>query len=156
MNVLSPGMVRTEMTEKAFSRLTAEQIRHLEDSHPLGFGSPEDVAHAAAFLLSPESRWITATDLVVDGGCSAQQREENVMTQQEALEWIARLFEEKPERLTPDTVRDDIRAWDSLGVLTLMADLDSDFSILLSDDEVQGMKTVNDILEILRKHGKLT
>lgn len=72
VNVLSPGMVRTEMTEKAFSRLTAAQIRDLEDSHPLGFGSPQDVAHAAAFLLSPESRWITATNLVVDGGCSAQ------------------------------------------------------------------------------------
>ena len=78
------------------------------------------------------------------------------MTQQEALEWIAKLFDEKPERLTPETAREDIQAWDSLGVLTLMADLDSDFSILLSDDEVQGMKTVNDILEILRKHGKLT
>ncbi len=72
VNVLSPGMVRTEMTEKAFSHLTGAQIRDLEDTHPLGFGRPEDVAHAAAFLLSPESRWITAANLVVDGGCSAQ------------------------------------------------------------------------------------
>jgi NAD(P)-dependent dehydrogenase (short-subunit alcohol dehydrogenase family) len=30
------------------------------------------VAHAAAFLLSPAGKWITAADLVVDGGCSAQ------------------------------------------------------------------------------------
>jgi len=71
VNVLSPGMVRTAMTEKAFSRLTAAQVRDLEDAHPLGFGRPEDVAHAAAFLRSPESRWITAADLIVDGGCSA-------------------------------------------------------------------------------------
>jgi NAD(P)-dependent dehydrogenase (short-subunit alcohol dehydrogenase family) len=72
VNVLSPGMVRTEMTEKSFSKLSAQQIQALEDSHPLGFGSPEDVASAAAFLLSPESKWITGTNLVVDGGCSAQ------------------------------------------------------------------------------------
>jgi acyl carrier protein len=77
------------------------------------------------------------------------------MTQQEALGWIANLFEEKPERLTPDMNREDIQAWDSLGVLTLLADLDNDFAIQLSDAEVQGMKTVNDVLEILRRHGKL-
>ncbi len=78
------------------------------------------------------------------------------MTQKEALEWIARLFEEKPERVTPDTVRDDIPAWDSLGILTLMADLDSQLGIQLSDDEVQGMKSVKDILDILQRNGKLS
>jgi NAD(P)-dependent dehydrogenase (short-subunit alcohol dehydrogenase family) len=72
VNILSPGMVRTEMTEKAFTGLSGQQVQALKDTHPLGFGSPEDVAHAAAFLLSPESKWITGTDLVVDGGCSAQ------------------------------------------------------------------------------------
>jgi NAD(P)-dependent dehydrogenase (short-subunit alcohol dehydrogenase family) len=72
VNVLSPGMVRTEMTEKSFSGLSAQQVQALKASHPLGFGSPEDVASAAAFLLSPESKWITGTNLVVDGGCSAQ------------------------------------------------------------------------------------
>ena len=72
VNVLSPGMVRTEMTEKAMSGLSTLQVQALKDAHPLGFGSPEDVAHAAAFLLAPESRWITGTNLVVDGGCSAQ------------------------------------------------------------------------------------
>ncbi len=72
VNTLSPGIVRTEMTEKAFSGLSTLQVQTLKESHPLGFGSPDDVAHAAVFLLSPQSKWITGADLVVDGGCSAQ------------------------------------------------------------------------------------
>lgn len=72
VNTLSPGIVRTEMTQKAFSGLSTQQVEILQASHPLGFGTSEDVAHAAAFLLSPQSKWITGADLVVDGGCSAQ------------------------------------------------------------------------------------
>ncbi len=78
------------------------------------------------------------------------------MTQQEAVEWIAKLFEVPPDRLTPDTLRDDIPAWDSLGVLTLMASLDSDHGIVLTDDDVQAIKRVGDILDVMRRNGKLT
>ena len=78
------------------------------------------------------------------------------MTQPEAVEWIARVFEESPDRVTSDTIRDDIPAWDSLGVLTLMASLDSDFGIVLTDDDVQVIKKVGDILDVMRRNGKLT
>ena len=72
VNVISPGMVRTEMTERALAGLSTQQVHALKETHPLGFGSPDDVAHAAVFLLYPESKWITGANLVVDGGCSAQ------------------------------------------------------------------------------------
>ena len=78
------------------------------------------------------------------------------MTEREAVEWIARVFEESPDRVTSDTLRDDIPAWDSLGVLTLMASLDSDFGIVLTDDDVQVIKKVGDILDVMRRNGKLT
>jgi len=78
------------------------------------------------------------------------------MTQREAVEWIAELFEVSPQEVTPDTPRDDIPAWDSLGTLTLMASLDSDLGIVLSDDEVQTIKSVGDILEVMRRNGKVT
>ena len=78
------------------------------------------------------------------------------MTSIEALRWVADVFEEPPERITPDMPREDIQAWDSLGVLNLMASFDRQFGIILADSEIQSMKTAGDILDILRKNGKLS
>ena len=77
------------------------------------------------------------------------------MTKDEAIEWIADLFEESPENITAETPRDEIPAWDSLGILTLMSRLDEDFEILLSDEEVQELRSVQDILDSLQRYGKL-
>lgn len=78
------------------------------------------------------------------------------MTQTEAVAWIAQVFEMAPEQLTPDTHRDNVPAWDSLGVLTLMAGLDGSFGIVLTDEDIQAVKTVGDILDVMRRHGTLT
>jgi acyl carrier protein len=77
------------------------------------------------------------------------------MTRSEALKSIAELFEEAPDRITPDTPRDAIAAWDSLGVLTLMSHLHREYGIILADGEIQTMTKVNDILAVLEKNGKL-
>src|SRR5688572_19705358 len=42
VNTLSPGLVHTAMTAKAFALLSKEQIQQLESNHPLGPGEPED------------------------------------------------------------------------------------------------------------------
>lgn len=72
VNSLSPGLVHTPMTSAAMSVLTEEQVKSIEEAHPLGTGTPEDVARAAAFLMAPQSRWITGADLVIDGGYTAR------------------------------------------------------------------------------------
>ena len=72
VNAISPGLVRTSMTAGAFSVLSKEQVKGLEESYPLGTGEPEDVARAAVFLLAPQNRWITGVDLVIDGGYTAR------------------------------------------------------------------------------------
>jgi acyl carrier protein len=77
------------------------------------------------------------------------------LTQDQALHWIATLFNEAPGRLTPDTARADIADWDSLGMLALMSGLDADYGIVLTDDEVLSMRGVSDILAVLRRHGQL-
>ena len=77
------------------------------------------------------------------------------MSQNEALHWVAELFEESAAGIQPDTSRDTIPNWDSLGVLTLMAGLSERFDITVNADELAGMKRVDDILAVLRRHGKL-
>lgn len=71
VNTLSPGMVATPMTDGALALLTEEQLQRLQAAYPLGVGRAPDVARAAVFLLAPQTRWITGTDLVVDGGYTA-------------------------------------------------------------------------------------
>ncbi|MBL8253494.1 MAG: SDR family oxidoreductase [Candidatus Competibacter sp.] len=72
VNCISPGMVRTEMTEASGSRMTKEQWARITSLHPLGVGEPQDVARAAVFMLDPNNSWITGADLVVDGGYTLQ------------------------------------------------------------------------------------
>ena len=77
------------------------------------------------------------------------------MTEQDALAWIADLFEESPENLSADTPRDDVSAWDSLGVLTLLSALDNDFGLVLSDEDVMAIQSIGDVLDVLRRNGKI-
>ncbi|MBP1778784.1 MAG: acyl carrier protein [candidate division NC10 bacterium] len=78
------------------------------------------------------------------------------MTTQDATRWIARLFQESEDALTPATPRDAVPAWDSLGELTLMADMDEKFGIVLTDNQLRVMAKVDDILDVLRNNGKIT
>nr|WP_046404862.1 SDR family oxidoreductase [Odoribacter splanchnicus] len=70
VNVVSPGAILTPMTE---SLLQNEEFRKkVEKEYPLGIGSVEDVVHCVLFLLSPESKWITGQNYLVDGGRSTK------------------------------------------------------------------------------------
>jgi acyl carrier protein len=77
------------------------------------------------------------------------------MNQEEALKWIAELFEESVDNIKPETPRDEIPMWDSLGVLTLMAEVDEKFGLVLSDEDMKTMNKVGDILQVLEKNGKI-
>ena len=71
VNSLSPGIVRTsfqsklEMPTEVFEGF----IDYVTKTAPLGReGTPEEIAKAAVFLGSDESSYMTAADLVIDGG----------------------------------------------------------------------------------------
>ncbi|MCW2243742.1 SDR family NAD(P)-dependent oxidoreductase [Azospirillum canadense] len=72
VNVVAPAVVLGAKAEKQFAMLPAEQNAALAAAHPLGYGIPQDVADAVAYLLADSGRWITGTALPVDGGFTAQ------------------------------------------------------------------------------------
>ena len=70
VNAVAPGFVRTDMTQARRSEVDrAKMERELgERAMVRRIGEPDDIAHALAFLAAPESGFITAQTLVVDGG----------------------------------------------------------------------------------------
>lgn len=70
-NALAPGLIDTRMAAR--TKATPELADQVAFWQPLGMlGAPTDVADAALFLASDESRFITGAVLPVDGGWSAQ------------------------------------------------------------------------------------
>ncbi len=70
-NSIHPGPIITPMTEA--SRSDAATFTHMLSATPLGrYGEPEDVAYGALFLASDESSFMTGSELVIDGGWTAQ------------------------------------------------------------------------------------
>jgi len=65
VNCVAPGFIETDMT----AGLPEEQQKALLNQIPLGhLGKPGDIAHAVAFLASPEAGYLTGQELHVNGG----------------------------------------------------------------------------------------
>lgn len=68
VNTIEPGMVQTAMASEMEDMLSKEVVEKDMKQYPLGYGTPEDVANAAVFLLSEASRWMTGQSITLDGG----------------------------------------------------------------------------------------
>ncbi len=65
VNCVAPGFIATDMT----ARLPEEQHKALLGQIPLGqLGQPSDIAHAVAYLASPQAGYVTGQELHVNGG----------------------------------------------------------------------------------------
>jgi 3-oxoacyl-[acyl-carrier protein] reductase len=65
VNCVAPGFIETDMTKELSEAQTASLLGQI----PLGrLGSAQDIAHAVAFLASPQAGYITGSELHVNGG----------------------------------------------------------------------------------------
>lgn len=71
VNSIYPGVIKTSMADE----LMQDEVKYKTalSWHPLGhFGEPEDVAYGVLYLASDESRFLTGSELVIDGGWTAR------------------------------------------------------------------------------------
>ena len=70
VNAVAPGFVRSDMTKGGRGAADWDAVANdfAQRAMTGRIGEPEDIANAAVFLAAPESGWITAQTLVVDGG----------------------------------------------------------------------------------------
>jgi NAD(P)-dependent dehydrogenase (short-subunit alcohol dehydrogenase family) len=70
VNAVAPGFVRTEMTQRGRGAADWQGTEERFAARAMmgRIGEPADIANAVVFLASPESGWITAQVLTVDGG----------------------------------------------------------------------------------------
>jgi 3(or 17)beta-hydroxysteroid dehydrogenase len=75
VNSVHPGYIETTLVEESFAQNEdpAELRRRTEALHPLGhLGEPEDIAFGILYLASDEAKFVTGSELVIDGGYTAQ------------------------------------------------------------------------------------
>jgi 3-oxoacyl-[acyl-carrier protein] reductase len=65
VNVIAPGYIRTDMTDKISEAMQQKVLEHIPLSR---FGEVTDVAGVCLFLASPAANYITGQTIVVDGG----------------------------------------------------------------------------------------
>lgn len=75
VNSIHPGAIATPMVEQFVNAQPDPEaaLEALTGQHPLGvMGEPDDVAYGVLYLASDESKFITGSELVIDGGFTAQ------------------------------------------------------------------------------------
>jgi NAD(P)-dependent dehydrogenase (short-subunit alcohol dehydrogenase family) len=78
VNAICPGGIWTPMLQNLSKDFSSQELesfkRDVNNLHPLGhMGEPIDIAHGVLYLASDElSKFITGTELVIDGGLTAQ------------------------------------------------------------------------------------
>ncbi len=72
VNCVAPGAVATEMVADNAAVLGTKGLQEIVARHPMGMGTPTDVAYAIAYLLAETGRWVTGSIQTIDGGYSAQ------------------------------------------------------------------------------------
>lgn len=66
---------------------------------------------------------------------------------------LAKVLGINQDQITDETSPDNVETWDSFNGLMLVSELESEFNVRFTMDEVLSVKCVKDIKESLKKHG---
>jgi len=76
VNSIHPGYVATPLVEGLARQIGTDSSRiltHFAKAHPMGrLGQPEDIAEGVVYLAGESGRWVTGSELVIDGGFLAR------------------------------------------------------------------------------------
>lgn len=71
VNTIHPGMINTPLIHSA--ALSQDVLDEDKKNYPLGrYGEPEEVAYSIVYLLSDATKWMTGSQLLIDGGYSVK------------------------------------------------------------------------------------
>jgi acyl carrier protein len=70
---------------------------------------------------------------------------------QQLMQALATVFQEPPEALDEARTRESIQAWDSMGTLMLIAELDERLHLTLEEAELKKLTSIGDIFALLRQ-----
>lgn len=73
------------------------------------------------------------------------------MEEQKVIELIAEALEISPEKISTESVLDELEEYDSMGKLSIIVILDEEFNKTLSGGEMASFKTVGDIISFALK-----
>jgi len=75
-NAVHPGAIRTPLLDGFIKGNAGDNVEEFTEGmasmFPLGFGDPIDIANGILYLASDESKYVTGSELVIDGGYTAK------------------------------------------------------------------------------------
>ena len=72
VNCVVSGAIESPMHQRISKNISIKSLEEYKLRHPLGFGKTSDISNLALFLMSDASKWITGSEIVIDGGYTAK------------------------------------------------------------------------------------
>ncbi len=69
------------------------------------------------------------------------------------IEIVSKILLIDQAKIVDDLSREDLEEWDSMTHLVLVSDIEQEFDIIFSDDEVTSIVTIGDLKNSLKNHG---
>ncbi|MEI7638507.1 MAG: acyl carrier protein [Syntrophus sp. (in: bacteria)] len=143
---MAPGLIKTD----------------LEKEIPLArLGTPKDVAGLIAFLASGEAAYITGQVIRVNGGFVYNRNHYQLTIQEgkdmaleaKVIELIMEQLGVTREECVPEASFVDDLGADSLDIVELIMEMEENFGIQISDDELDKIRTIQDVIDFLKTKG---